>query len=212
MMARETQEDKMAATFAVPRRNNFRGALALVAYVTISLLLTQSAVAQTRDFQSSGTAEIGSDSLGAREKACANGTRLAVESAIKWILDQNSVNANRRDIDDILAGANRYARRNEILQEGPSDREYRCRVRVTVDTKLLTSDLRESFPFGQPLGRRIMVIIDEYRLDRPALPSTRTATEKPAEGNAPASLRARDSARDSEFRLKYKELFPDLPH
>src|SRR5262249_54038779 len=144
----------------------------------------------------------------AREKACANGIRSAVEKAIESILDPNSIKANRRDIEDILVGAGRYAQRTEILQEGPAGKEYRCRVRVTVNTGVLTSDLKESsiVPL-RALGPRIMVIIDEYRLDRPAPQLTAIAAERPAEANASTSVQARDS----EFRIRYKQQFPDSP-
>jgi Caspase domain len=200
----------MATTIAVLRRHgsDFRGASALVAHVVVSLLLAQSAAAQTRVVQTSGTGEVGSDSLVARERACANGTRLAVERAIESLLDPGSIKANRRGIDEMLTGASRYAQRTEILQEGPVDKEYRCRVRVTVDTGLLTRDLKESsIVSSRTLGPRMMVILDEYRLDRPVLQPTRTAVETPAAGNAPAS----SQAPDSEFLIKYKEQFPDLP-
>src|SRR5438067_11335921 len=102
------------------------------------------------------------------------------------ILDPNAIKANRRDIDDLLAAASRYAQRTEILQEGPADKEYRCRVRVTVDTARLASDLKESsIVSGRALGPRIMVIIDEYRLDRPARQLTRTPAERPGDVRTP---------------------------
>ena len=122
---------------------DIRRVFAFLVVTLACLLVTQSGAAQTRAIQASGTAEIGSDSLRAREKACANGTRSAVERAMESILDPNAIKANRRDIDDLLAAASRYAQRTEILQEGPADKEYRCRVRVTVDTARLASDLKE---------------------------------------------------------------------
>jgi hypothetical protein len=169
-------------------------------------MLTLSAAAETRVYQTSGIAEIGHDSLAAREKACANGTRSAVEKAIQSLLDSDSINENKRDIEDMLAGAKRYAQRTEILQEGADDKEYRCRVRVTVDTGLLVSDLKESsIASHRALGPRIMVIVDEYRVDRPVASSTLTP------GKTPADVGASLQGGDSEFLIKYKDHFPDLP-
>jgi hypothetical protein len=161
---------------------------ALVASVLVSFLSTQSAAAQTSIFQVSGTAEIGSDSLAARQKACDSGIRSAVDRAIESIMDSASINANRRAIDDMVGSGKRYAQRSEILEEGRDDPEYRCRVRVTVDTGLLTRHLQEStIAPPRPPGPRVMVIVDEYRLS--------TAAERPAQVNAPALQQA----------------FPDLP-
>lgn len=174
---------------------DFRSAFSalIVCLVVTLVLITPSAAGQTRAFQGSGAAEIGPDSLAAREKACAGATRSAIELAIKSILDANTINANKRDIDDMLAGANRYAQRTEVLQEGPNGQEYRCRVRVTADTGLLSKDFKESSILsGRALGPRIMVIVDEYRLDRPTI--------EPAEAR-----------KDNDLLLRYKEYFPALP-
>lgn len=134
---------------------------------------------QERVVEVAGEAEIiGNNALSARPKAIANAFRNAVEQGIGVYVKSQTVVQNFQLIsDNMYAQAEGYVSNHEILEEGQQDKLYVVKIRATVNTAKIGTDLKTLGILKNLMGDpKIMSLIQEISVT----PSGRTIIEDAA--------------------------------